>query len=128
MDELLIAVVLVIATLVLVFPSFYFAKRFGSRLAFLSMGYGVFVLTLCGAGIVYWASYSFDAIYFLYPLIVLFLPGYIMLSTLIYFFWPARFEPNFDDSIDEIRRFKKWLYFAWITSFLVLFLVFSAFE
>lgn len=111
---------ILIPIVVLGFPPFYFAKKFGSKLAFLSMGYGVLVLTLCAAAIVFWSTFPGEgmAIWALYPVIVILLPGQIMLSALIYFFWPARFEPKIDDSTGGIRRFKQWIYFAWIVSFL----------
>lgn len=113
--------ILISAVLVLIFSPFYFAKKFGSRLAFLGMGYGVLILTLFGAAIVFWSNLEGEGlvIWALYPLIVLILPGYIMLTTLIYFFWPLRFEPVPDDSMMRIKKFKQWSYVAWSASFLI---------
>lgn len=122
--------ILISAALVLIFSPFYFAKKFGSSLAFLSMGYGVLILSLLGAAIVFWSNFEGEGqiIWALYPLIVILLPGQIMLSALIYFFWPTKHEPKFDDSQGMIKKFKYSSYIAWGASFLVIFYILSIFE
>ena len=113
-DEYLVIFAILIAIPFLVFSPFYFAKKFGSKLAFLSMGYGVLVLVLCGTAIVFWSTFPGEglAVWFLYPVIVILLPGQIMLSALIYFFWPARFEPIFDDLFRQAGKVISTVYKA----------------
>lgn len=122
--------ILISAVLFLIFSPFYFAKKFGSRLAFLGMGYGVLILTLFGAAIVFWSNLEGEGlvIWALYPLIVVILPGEIMLSALIYFFWPTKHEPKFDDSQGVNKKFKYWSYIAWGASFLIILYILSIYD
>lgn len=104
-----------------IFLPFYFAKKFGSKLAFLSMGYGVLILLLFSLlFLIYPAGNKLGSAYFALLLLIVGGPGYIILSSLIYFFWPVRFEPKFGDSMDGISKFKQLSYFVWLACFIVL--------
>lgn len=117
--------IIVSSTTFFIMPALRFAKRNGSKYIFLSTGvpssfYLILFFLLVTRGYFYGFGDGFGGIELLIPpFMILF---YFLLSLLVYFLWPKRFEPKFDATsyLNQKRKMGKWFIFTSTITLLVI--------